>query len=423
MKGLIASIMTTTFALGLGADVAQAQNWTGSVSLGDVARQLNAQRAKSLRKPRVFTNDDVVALRTSSDQSAPSAAKSLSTTAKEANPGKNPAKLTGYNQTGKDWAKAMPDEMGKMYVRVEGQPKVAKISLSPVKLMPSPNLVLPGQASQGAASGPTGEWAKAKFRAGSGNTPAKGEPGPIPVTSLNPLPPPRQDIGYVERGSGRVEAIVAEGQHVGLVEETEAFVKNFHEPVPSPAEVELAQTSPPPTNLPSSSSQEADHTYSSSSAQDASGSPSAGGGVDVAVLQQPEPTPGDNGESQSEASAILQSEALADYAGNQFRAKPPETLQPPPCPVIPPSAPEGGINRSTARPLGYVEKAGGEREAIVEFRDQVYLVHEGELFAEKFRVLQVTPSSVEIVEELTEASSASPDLRRNFKGGRPPDPR
>jgi hypothetical protein len=33
--------------------------------------------------------------------------------------------------------------------------------------------------------------------------------------------------------------------------------------------------------------------------------------------------------------------------------------------------------------LGYVEKAGGEKEAIVEVLGQVYLVHEGESFAER----------------------------------------
>jgi hypothetical protein len=70
-----------------------------------------------------------------------------------------------------------------------------------------------------------------------------------------------------------------------------------------------------------------------------------------------------------------------------------------------------------------VEKAGGERVAIVEVLGQVYLVHEGELFAEKYRALQVTPSSVEIVEELTEASSASPERRRIPVGDRPPDSR
>jgi cell division protein FtsN len=40
-----------------------------------------------------------------------------------------------------------------------------------------------------------------------------------------------------------------------------------------------------------------------------------------------------------------------------------------------------------------VEKAGGEKEAIVEVLGNVYLVHEGESFAEKHRPLQVIASS------------------------------
>jgi len=403
MKGLIASIMSMTFLLGIGADIAQAQSWPGSVPLGDIARQLNAQRAKSVRKTRLFTNDDVVALRTSSDQSAPSAATSLSTG--QVTQGASPAST-------QEWAKA----------KFRSASGVGSVAGELVKRPAAPpEHALAGQASPGAASSPPGGWAKAKFRSSSGNAPATGEPGPIPATSLTSPPPPREDIGYVERANGQVEAIVAEGQHVGLVRETEAFVKNFHDPAPSLAEVEFAQASPPPASPPPSSSPEADQTYPSSSAQDASGLPSAGGGVDVATSQQPEPTPADNGASQSEASATLQSEALADYAGDQFRVKPPETLQPSPCPDMPPPPPESGMNRSTARPLGYVEKAGGEKEAIVEFRDQVYLVHEGELFAEKFRALRVTASSVEIVEELTEASSAFPARRRNSGTDLSPD--
>jgi len=67
-----------------------------------------------------------------------------------------------------------------------------------------------------------------------------------------------------------------------------------------------------------------------------------------------------------------------------------------------------------------VEKAGGEKEAIVEVRGQVYLVHEGELFAEKYRALQVTPSSVEIVEESTGGSSPPAEPERDSEAVRPP---
>jgi hypothetical protein len=53
------------------------------------------------------------------------------------------------------------------------------------------------------------------------------------------------------------------------------------------------------------------------------------------------------------------------------------------------------------KPLGYVEKAGGRIEAIVSQDDQVYIVHEGELFAGKYRVLKISPDAVEAVDETT----------------------
>ena len=474
MKGLTVSVLTATFALGLGAGVAQAQKGTGSVPLGDIARQLKAERAKSAKKPRVFTNDDLIALRAVVDPAPSTVATSSSSTAKEADPEDKPDQQTSSNHSGKEAAQAIPvergkgtagqedyiDRMSKVQVVAEGQRKDAKNSPSATKPAqhPSPSpeqasagqirhsaapagewakakfrialdevsvaektgrLAAPTAGGQGAVSAPYGEWAKAKFRAAAGVASGNGEPGPIAAPSISSQPPPRQDLGYVERADGKVEAIVDEGEHVGLIQETEAFVKSFHIPAPSPAELELALAPPPPANPPDTPTAEAGQASANPSASDAGGPPSAGSGVDVAQLQQPQPTPGETGESQSEAS--LQSEPLADYAGDQFRPKPPDDLQAPACPVSPAPPPDDSMNRSTVRPLGYVEKAGGEREAIVEFREQVYLVHEGELFAGKFRVLQLTPNSVEIVEELTEASSAAPDRRRNTT--RPPDPK
>jgi len=68
----------------LGSGIASAQNSTSSVPLGDLARQLKAQRAKPQAKTKVFTNDDIAALPPLSKQSAGSPAESSSTTAKEA---------------------------------------------------------------------------------------------------------------------------------------------------------------------------------------------------------------------------------------------------------------------------------------------------------------------------------------------------
>ena len=143
------------------------------------------------------------------------------------------------------------------------------------------------------------------------------------------------------------------------------------------------------------------------------GSPATENGTDVAQLQQPPARPAEGAQSQSEAA--LEAEPLADYTGDQSRPKPPETLQPAHSPAFVTAVPDVVAGRSSVTPIGYVEKAGGEKEAIVEYQDQVFLVHEGELFAGKYRVLRLTALSVEIVEEPTEASSAAIDRRRKVQ--------
>lgn len=49
--------------------------------------------------------------------------------------------------------------------------------------------------------------------------------------------------------------------------------------------------------------------------------------------------------------------------------------------------------------LGYTEKAGGEREALISDDEQIYVVREGEVVAKKYRVLKITPTLVEIEDE------------------------
>ena len=112
MKCLLANILTMALVLGLGTGIATAQNSTNSVPLGDLARQLKAQRAKSEKKSKVFTNDDLATLPPSGERSAASPAKSSSKTAKEAKPGEKPTKETSGNEAGKESAKAPPAETG-----------------------------------------------------------------------------------------------------------------------------------------------------------------------------------------------------------------------------------------------------------------------------------------------------------------------
>ncbi len=466
MKGLTGGVLSVGLALGLGAGVAKAQKWTGSVPLGDVARQLKAQRAKSKKQPRMFTNEDVIALRTASELSSSWVAKSPTSPATEASAGGRTNREAAASLAGKtspiyiEWGKATQgeDEIDRMSkVRVvpgglgqdannapsaeqlaqhsgaapeQAAVKIGRIGaaepaagLTKVNFQVSaetaqaadkadrhPNPSPAVQAGQPEASGPAGEWAKAKFRAAQGARSTIGEPGPIAAPAVKPQAPPREDIGYVERADGKVEAIVAEGEHIGLIEETREFMKNFHIPAPSPAELQLALV--PPSNPPQAPIDEADQPSAAVSAP-VTGSPAGESEVGVAQLQQPQAPPAEDAQSQSEAA--LQAEPLADYTGDQSRPKPPENFQPANSPAFVTAAPDVIANRSSVMPVGYVEKAGGEKEAIVEYQNEVFLVHEGELFAGKYRVLRLTAIAVEIVEEPTEASSAAIDRPRNVQ--------
>jgi len=95
----------------------------------------------------------------------------------------------------------------------------------------------------------------------------------------------------------------------------------------------------------------------------------------------------------------LQARPLPRLARNPFEverpaagpsvAATPQALanQPPPPPPIP------------LKPLGHSLNLKGVEEAFVTDDDQVYVVHEGEVFAGKYRVLRITPSFVEVQDE------------------------
>lgn len=99
----------------------------------------------------------------------------------------------------------------------------------------------------------------------------------------------------------------------------------------------------------------------------------------------------------------LQSRPLPKLARNPFefeaKAAPPTPLAssagpaapaPPPTPAPPP-----------LKAMGYTEKAGGVHEAIVTDDQEIYIVHEGDTFAQHFRVLKISPSAVEVDDETT----------------------
>jgi hypothetical protein len=122
-------------------------------------------------------------------------------------------------------------------------------------------------------------------------------------------------------------------------------------------------------------------------------------------VDKPQAITASGGESEADPLGSIQPVPLADYAGSRFEVNTPQAVVATSSGTgdTPLSGGEG--TESAVRTLGYVEKAGGEKQAIVEVFGQVYLVHEGELFAGKYRALQVTSSSVQIVEEPLGGSS------------------
>jgi hypothetical protein len=202
-----------------------------------------------------------------------------------------------------------------------------------------------------------------------------------------------QALGYVERADGRVEAIVAEGEHVRLAPGTKSFENSFRAPAPTPANLELANALPPPINPPDSLDRESQSLQTSSSTQEPGVLPLVASGSESSTVGGLQGTRGNNGELESEQSGIVQPEPLADYSGGRFEVKIPQAVVPT-TPAVGPTLPsdERGT-QSAVSTLGYVEKAGGEKDAIVEVLGQVYLVQEGESIAEKYGALQVPASS------------------------------
>lgn len=78
----------------------------------------------------------------------------------------------------------------------------------------------------------------------------------------------------------------------------------------------------------------------------------------------------------------------------------------PAAPAARPPAPQPA--RIPLKALGYTEKAGGIREAIVTDDEQIFIVHEGETFARRFRVIRISPSVVELEDENTQQSVRLP---------------
>jgi hypothetical protein len=89
-----------------------------------------------------------------------------------------------------------------------------------------------------------------------------------------------------------------------------------------------------------------------------------------------------------------------------------------PPPPAPPKQDQSPIQNYVAPPpkpppiplkaIGYSVKAGGVPEAVVMDDDGVYVVHVGEIFAKRYRVISLTPNWVEIEDASTKQSIQLP---------------
>jgi cell division septation protein DedD len=276
--------------------------------------------------------------------------------------------------------------------------RVAKVSSSAVELVensaPVAQARLTAEVAQGVSQAPADK---------AGQTISRPVPEQVSNTGANrqfdaasaasgSQPSVRRELGYVERADGRVEAIVADGEHVRLSQATRAFANEFHGPTASPANVELANGSPPAINPPDSLVLESQPVQTNSFTQQADGPPLVALQSESPTVDEPQGIRGNYGGSESEQFGIIQPEPLADYSGGRFEVKIPQAVMPT-SPAVGHTLPSDGRGtQSAVKTLGYVEKAGGEEEVIVEVFGQVHLVHEGESFAEKSRALQVTAS-------------------------------
>ncbi|MBI4167112.1 MAG: hypothetical protein HY508_15410 [Acidobacteria bacterium] len=75
----------------------------------------------------------------------------------------------------------------------------------------------------------------------------------------------------------------------------------------------------------------------------------------------------------------------------------PTTPQPPAAPAPPP-----------LKAVGYTQSGGGPGEAFVTLQDELYVVHEGESFAKRFRVNKLSPAAVEVFDETTQQTIRLP---------------
>jgi hypothetical protein len=103
----------------------------------------------------------------------------------------------------------------------------------------------------------------------------------------------------------------------------------------------------------------------------------------------------------------IETHSLPESSRNPFEYPPPPKPKvneagpaQPPAPPPPPALP--------LKAIGYSVKAGNIPEAVVTDEQDIYVVHVGETFAKRYRVLSLTPNKIEIQDATTQQTVQLP---------------
>ncbi len=240
--------------------------------------------------------------------------------------------------------------------------------------------------------------------------------GQIPVPAAEPKVTKLQPMGYVERGDGMVEAVVADGPYVAVLREGEIFRNEYRvaRVTPSAVELEGLTTQAPPQSAVAELVSPAAPEKEVAVAQEPAGKSArtakpqlgaragdkvgdAGSRVEVALALKPQ------GNQRQRAVQPELPPVVAESEDPNLSPQPRSPAENGGSPAQPPAGPV-----RTLKPLGFAEWASGRFQAVVEDEGEIHLVSEGEFFGDNYLALRVTESAVEVVEGLSPPTRASP---------------
>lgn len=104
----------------------------------------------------------------------------------------------------------------------------------------------------------------------------------------------------------------------------------------------------------------------------------------------------------------LQSRPLPEIERNPFEFPKPKPIPAAIGPQLPRPAPPIPVAALGIKLIGYSQKENGVREGIISGEDGIYIVHEGETFAKRYKVNKLTATMAEIYDETTRQTVEMP---------------